>query len=99
MAKWQEQLDTIEDLIGDGLYTQAVRDARAALEALLKKVYGDTVAKLKPAEQQAVSAEAAKVGKGEAADDFTLGKMIGLFSRTNFAELAGRNSNTWQRRR
>ncbi|NIT35544.1 MAG: DUF499 domain-containing protein, partial [candidate division Zixibacteria bacterium] len=90
MATWQEKLDTIGGLTDDGLYNQAVRDARAALEELLKKVYGDVVPKLAPVVQQKVSAEAAKIGKGKAADDFTLGEMVGLFSRTNFAELAGK---------
>lgn len=82
------RIEDLQRLVESGYYKQAVMEAGSLLETLLKQLYADTVARLPPAEQNKVSAEAEKIGKGKRVPDFTLGQVAGLFRETRFFDRA-----------
>lgn len=88
MSDLQQRAAEIDRLINGRHYKQAVQEAGACLESMLRDLYGRILSVIAPAQQESVTQKVAAIGKNKSIDELTLGQLIGVFREAKLFEHA-----------
>jgi|GEM_PF-818807 tetratricopeptide (TPR) repeat protein len=78
---YQRSLENLNQFIKIKQYPACVKEAGTLLEVLLRDLYAELLQKVSGRKKEEVLQLEKEIGKGESVHSFTLGQLVGLFSR------------------